>query len=75
VTDLARARKFYEGMLGLKPTCHVQGRPSSGYVTWVEYDLGGGTLGIGTYPQWKPSRDGAIPSPSKSMISMKPSPS
>ena len=25
---------------------------------WVEYDLGGTTIGVGCHPAWKPSRDG-----------------
>jgi predicted enzyme related to lactoylglutathione lyase len=54
VTDLARARKFYEGILGLKPSLVNE------EIKWVEYDLGGTTFGIGTYPQWKPSSDGPL---------------
>lgn len=53
VTDLARSRKFYEEVLGLKPTLLKEGVP------WVEYAVGNGTLGIGVSEQWKPSRDGA----------------
>ena len=53
VTDLARSRKFYEEVLGLKPTSLKEGVP------WVEYNIGSGTLGIGVSEQWKPSRDGA----------------
>jgi predicted enzyme related to lactoylglutathione lyase len=53
VTDLARSRKFYEEVLGLKPTQLKEGVP------WVEYTVGNGTLGIGVSGQWKPSRDGA----------------
>jgi predicted enzyme related to lactoylglutathione lyase len=53
VTDLARSRKFYEEVLGLKPTLLKEGMP------WVEYDIGSGTLGIGVSEKWKPSRDGA----------------
>lgn len=53
VTDMKRARAFYEGVLGLKP-----GMVSAGG-NWVEYDIGGGTLGIGCYGEaWKPSADG-----------------
>lgn len=54
VTDLARSRRFYEGVLGLKPAL-VSERAS-----WVEYELGAGTFAIGAYPIWKPSRDGAM---------------
>ena len=40
VTDMARARKFYEGVLGLKPT-YVVGEP--GGMQWTEYDIANGT--------------------------------
>ncbi|MGO8765520.1 MAG: VOC family protein [Limisphaerales bacterium] len=53
VTDIKRARAFYEGVLGLKPT-----KESAGGM-WVEYDLPSGTFGIGCYGEaWKPSPDG-----------------
>lgn len=55
VTDMARARKFYEGVLGLKPNAPVK----SDAQKWIEYDIGPGTLGIGSSPHWLPSRDGA----------------
>jgi predicted enzyme related to lactoylglutathione lyase len=55
VTDMARARKFYEGVLGLKPNAAV----TSGDPHWIEYDIGPGTLGIGSSPRWLPSQDGA----------------
>lgn len=55
VTDFARARGFYEGVLGLKSTM-IYGQP--GGMQWAEYDLGGGTLSIGSAPQMKPSSDG-----------------
>lgn len=54
VTDIARARAFYEGILGLVPNA-----PPKPDVPWIEYDLGNGTLGLGSSPQWPPSRDGA----------------
>jgi predicted enzyme related to lactoylglutathione lyase len=54
VTDLARARHFYEGILGLKHT----GEPTT--VPWIEYDLSNATLGLGAYPGWAPSADGAM---------------
>ena len=41
VTNMARARKFYEGVLGLKPTV-VFGEP--GGMQWTEYDIASGTL-------------------------------
>lgn len=55
VTDMARARTFYEGVLGLKATMdHDMGE--SGH--WVEYDIGPGTLGLGRYPGWEPAVQG-----------------
>ena len=54
VTDMAQARKFYEGVLNLKPNAPV--KPD---VPWIEYDIGPGTLGIGSSKQWLPSQDGA----------------
>jgi catechol 2,3-dioxygenase-like lactoylglutathione lyase family enzyme len=56
VTDMPRARAFYEGLLGLKPSTvwEHQGR------AWIEYDIGPATLAInnGAGDQWKPSPDG-----------------
>src|SRR5215468_7632107 len=49
VTDMARARKFYEDILGLKPTMLV-GEP--GGMQWTEYDIGAGA------PDWKPTPTG-----------------
>ncbi len=55
VTDLARARAFYEGVLGLKVSLESEKVP------WLEFDLGNATLGLGAYGDtWKPSKDGAI---------------
>ena len=55
VTDLKRARQFYEVTLGLKPT-KVFGDENT---AWVEYDIGPGTLSIGNgAPDWKPSPGG-----------------
>ena len=54
VTDMARSRAFYEGILGLRHT----GEPT--VVPWIEYDLGNSTLGLGAYDGWKPSADGAM---------------
>jgi len=55
VTDLKRARHFYEGTLGLKPT-KVFGDDT---MAWVEYDIGPHTLSIGNgAPDWKPSPGG-----------------
>jgi predicted enzyme related to lactoylglutathione lyase len=56
VTDMARARNFYEGVLGLKPTMIV-GEP--GGMQWTEYDIGSGTLSLGSgVPDWNPTSQG-----------------
>ena len=53
VTDINRARAFYERALGLKPSADF----SEG--VWIEYEIGDGTLAIGSVgDQWKPSSDG-----------------
>jgi len=44
---MARARKFYESVLGLKPNAPLKSENPH----WVEYD-------IGSSPQWLPSQDG-----------------
>ncbi len=54
VTDVARAKAFYEGILGL--TCTMDHAMESGH--WVEYDIGHGTLSIGKAPGWSPTSDG-----------------
>lgn len=55
VTNLKRARQFYEGVLGLTVS-KVFGDENS---AWVEYDIGPGTLAIGNVaPEWTPSRNG-----------------
>jgi predicted enzyme related to lactoylglutathione lyase len=54
VTDMARARKFYEGVLGLKPTSVVE-HPGH---KWVEYEFGPYALAIGSAAGRKPSPDG-----------------
>lgn len=52
VSDKERAHKFYQETLELKPTRTQMGG------AWVEYDLGATTIGVGSHPAWKPSRDG-----------------
>jgi predicted enzyme related to lactoylglutathione lyase len=56
VTDMSRARGFYEGVLGLKTGAiwEHEGR------AWVEYDVGPATIAISNMAgdQWKPSSDG-----------------
>ena len=52
VTNMARARKFYEGVLGLKPARIFS-------KDFIEYDIGAGTLVVGHAPKvWQPSRKG-----------------
>jgi len=53
VTDLKRARDFYERVLGFKTSME------SAHGMWVEYEIGGSTLGLGCYgDMWKPSEHG-----------------
>jgi predicted enzyme related to lactoylglutathione lyase len=56
VTDIARARAFYEGVLGLKTGAvfEHEGRH------WIEYEVGAGTLAISNMSaeKWKPSSAG-----------------
>jgi predicted enzyme related to lactoylglutathione lyase len=55
VTDLKRARSFYEGTLGLKPATVYEGDGSG----WVEYEIGPGVLAIGAGAEhFKPSASG-----------------
>ena len=58
VTDLPRARAFYEGLLGLKPSTVFEHEGKH----WIEYDVGPATLAISDMwgTQWKPSPDGPI---------------
>ena len=52
VTNMPRARAFYEGTLGLKPS-------STFGEDWVEYDVGPATIAITSMSkEWKPSSDG-----------------
>ena len=55
VTNLKRAREFYEGALGLKVS-HFFGDENQ---AWIEYDIGAGTLSISNgAPDWKPNAGG-----------------
>ena len=47
VSDMPKARAFYEDVLKLKPNSEYDG---SGNANWVEYDIGATTLGIGCAP-------------------------
>ena len=56
VTDVARAREFYEGVLGLQTgDVHVD-MPDMPGKCWIEYDIGGQTLAISNL--WDPAVDG-----------------
>jgi catechol 2,3-dioxygenase-like lactoylglutathione lyase family enzyme len=53
VSDLSRARAFYEGVLGSKPNAPVGPDPY-----YIEYDVGVGTFAIERNPDWPVSPDG-----------------
>jgi predicted enzyme related to lactoylglutathione lyase len=56
VTDVPRARRFYEGVLGLR----VSGEFMDGQ--WIEYGIGKDTLAIANADSdWKPSDQGSSP--------------
>ena len=67
VTDMVRARRFYEDTLGLRLT-----RCEASEFEWVEYDLDGGTFALTDlkqgegYPAPKPA--GVLPSKSRMWI-------
>ena len=53
VTDMKRAREFYEDVLGLKVSDEMMGG------NWVEYSLGEKTLALANVgEQWRPSDQG-----------------
>jgi predicted enzyme related to lactoylglutathione lyase len=56
VTDMQRARAFYEGVLKLELTRMFE----NGDRRWIEYDLGQSTFAISNMSSddWKPSNDG-----------------
>ena len=57
VTEMNKARSFYEGVLELKPNSEFDGSKNP---NWVEYNIGSGTLGVGCAPGvWDPSTKGA----------------
>jgi len=43
VTDVPRARTFYEEVLGLKPSLSLEMKPGS---WWIEYTIGSATLAL-----------------------------
>jgi predicted enzyme related to lactoylglutathione lyase len=53
VTDMKRAREFYEGVLGLKVSDEMMAGK------WIEYSLSEGTLALANVgEQWSPSDQG-----------------
>ena len=56
VTDMKRARAFYEGVLKLEPTRTFE-NPNG---EWIEYDVGPSTVALSNMSreEWKPSSDG-----------------
>ena len=53
VTNMKKAREFYEGVLGLQPDPEMTGD------MWTEYPIGEGTLCLGCVgDEWKPSDQG-----------------
>jgi catechol 2,3-dioxygenase-like lactoylglutathione lyase family enzyme len=56
VTDMPRARAFYEGLLGLKTATVFDHEGKQ----WIEYGIAGGTFAISNMSsgQWLPSPDG-----------------
>ena len=55
VTDIKRARAFYEGTLGLKPGLVYEGDG----IGWIEYEIGPGVVAIGAgFEHLKPASMG-----------------
>src|SRR5260370_21218033 len=53
VTDMAKARAFYENVLGLKPDPEMTGE------RWTEYPVGAGVIAIASVRRdWRPSDEG-----------------
>ncbi len=57
VTDVARARKFYEGLLGLKTGIQIEFGPGQ---WWIEYDVAGQALAISNAMPGKPASSLAL---------------
>ncbi len=56
VTDMARAREFYESVLGLKPT---MAHGEAGGMQWTEYEIGPGALALmAGVAAWQPTEQG-----------------
>lgn len=52
VSDFAKSKKFYQETLELKAGYVPEGFP------WIEFEVGGTTIGMGQHENWQPSRDG-----------------
>ncbi len=52
VSDVVKAREFYKDVLGLKISSESSHSESES--SWIEFDLGNMTLGIGSYSQGGP---------------------
>ncbi|MGH8047842.1 MAG: VOC family protein, partial [Chthoniobacterales bacterium] len=57
VTDMAKSRAFYEGVLGLTPTTFFG--EATDESQWTEYEIGDTAFAIGRHAAFKPSADGA----------------
>ena len=57
VTDIPRARKFYEGLLGLKTGVQVEFAPGQ---WWIEYDIAGQALAVSNAMPGKPASSLAL---------------
>ena len=65
VTDMKRAKAFYEGILGLKKSRGFG--QHEGAEQWVEYDIGPGCLALisGGGKDWAPSPTGTSATPAR----------
>jgi predicted enzyme related to lactoylglutathione lyase len=54
VSDMPRARAFYEGVLGLTPGSIIEKEGAN----WVEYEIGPHVLAIGCAPGFEPNEHG-----------------
>ena len=52
VTDIPRARQFYEGLLGLKTGMQIEFGPGQ---WWIEYDIAGQALELSNAMPGKPA--------------------
>ena len=57
VTDMAKARAFYEGVLGLQPTTFFG--EAGDESQWTEYEIGDTAFSLGRHAAFSPSPTGA----------------